>query len=316
MPSTANTGTVVLSIDAELGWGHHDLDEPPPRRVEYARTGWRRLVDLLDQYELPATWAIVGHLFLDTCDGVHEDHPTPPGWFERERTTWSDRPDLRFGQGLIEYLESAAVSHEVADHSFSHVLFDDPSTTPAVARAELTASADAANRSFDTFVYPRNRIAHRDILAEAGYTCYRGLPPTAPSVLEGRLGKVARSVLEAPVLGKPTVDEYGLVNVPASLFLFSFEGLGRSVAETLVEDPIVRQVRAGVRAAAREGETFHLWLHPNNLWADRHARRLNAVFDIVSSARDAGAVTVEPMVDVAERVLASTETPHTTPASP
>ncbi|WP_336035066.1 polysaccharide deacetylase family protein [Halobacterium yunchengense] len=298
-------GIVVVSVDAELGWGFHDLPEPPAERVEAARTGWIRLLGLLDEYDVPATWAVVGHLFLDDCDGEHADHPTPDGWFERERGDWAGRRDLRFADGLLERVDAASAGHEVGAHSFSHALFGRRETTPEVARAELAATRAAADRPLDSFVFPRNSVAHRDALADAGYTCYRGLSPEpAPERPVERVRKLARlAARTTPPVVRPVVDEHGLVNVPASQFLFDFEGGARAVCETLADDPVVARARRGVDAAARSGGVYHAWLHPNNVRNDRHARRLRRVLGHVAARRDEGAVRVEPMGAVADRAL-------------
>lgn len=45
-----------------------------------------------------------------------------------------------------------------------------------MADAELAASVEAANAcglSLSSFVFPLNRIGHRDLLAEHGFDCYR-----------------------------------------------------------------------------------------------------------------------------------------------
>lgn len=303
MPNDDPAGTVVISIDAELGWGFHDLADPPSNRIEYARTGWRRLVGMLDEYRLPATWGVVGHLFLDDCDGRHAGHPAPPGWFDRERREWADRPELRFGRGLIEAIESSSVEHELANHSFSHVIFREEEISPELATADIVQSHVAAGRDFDSFIFPRNIVGHRDRLAAEGYTCYRGVPPHVAMEHGGRVNKMVRLFGGSSLLATPTVDEHGLVNIPASLFLFSFEGVARTLSKWIVGDPIVRQVRAGVDEAARTGGVFHVWLHPNNIWSDHHARRLRTAFGVIASAQSEGRITVEPMGTVAERVL-------------
>jgi peptidoglycan/xylan/chitin deacetylase (PgdA/CDA1 family) len=136
-------GSVVVSIDAELGWGFHDHEEPPSSRIDAARSGWHTLLDVFDTYDVPATWAVVGHLFLETCDGVHANHPSIDGWFDRERESWTTRPDLRFGRDLVAATVDADVDHEIACHSFSHVLFDDSRVTREIASAEVAAAAGA-----------------------------------------------------------------------------------------------------------------------------------------------------------------------------
>ncbi|RQH00525.1 polysaccharide deacetylase family protein [Natrarchaeobius oligotrophus] len=296
-------GSVVLSIDAELGWGFHDFETLPSERVEAGRRGWPALLELLDEYDVPATWAVVGHLMLDSCDGVHADHPAPEGWFERERTEWRDREDLRFGRDLVADLLEADVDHEFASHSFSHVLFGRPETDRELAAAELERSAEIAadwGQTVESFVYPRNDVGHRDVLAEYGISAYRGRSPTG----DGVRGIVDSTVRNRSLLVEPTVDEYGLVNVPASLFLFGFEGPARTVAEAVWRDPMVAQARTGIDEAIRNDGVCHLWLHPNNLTHERDDERMRAILEYVDRRRAETDLTVETMADVARRLRA------------
>jgi len=298
-------GSVVISVDAELGWGFHDLPGPPTGRVEAGRRGWRRLLELFEDHGLPATWAVVGHLLLEECDGHHRGHPAGPGWFARERTDWRDRPELRFGRELVTAIVEDPVDHEVGSHSFSHVLFGE--TSREIARAELRRCrelAAAAELPFDSFVYPRNDVGHRDVLAEHGIVTYRGKTPTPEGI---------RAVIEGGLRGRsllvdPHVDEYGLVNVPASLFAFGFEGTARRATERLWDDPMVRLARRGVDEAAAGDGIFHLWLHPNNLVDAADDRRMDAILAHVARRRAETELRVETMGAVGRRALASRDT--------
>ena len=304
-------GSVVLSLDAELGWGFHDQESPPTDRVERARAGWKRLIDCFEEAAVPATWAIVGHLFLDDCDGEHASHPASGDWFAAERGRWRSRPDLRFGEDLIERIEASPIAHEIGSHSFSHVVFGDADTTRTLAAAETEASVELARErgvSLSSFVYPRNRVGHRDTLAEGGFVCYRGRAPARDldDFAGGRpLRKLAEATIDAPPLVRPRYDEFGLVNVPASLYLFGFEGLGRSIAESVWDDPVVRAAKRGIDAAAEangsENEVFHMWLHPNNLVTPRDVRRVRRILAYLDAQRTAGRVSVETMTEVAAR---------------
>ena len=300
-------GSVVLSIDAELGWGHHDLDSPPTDRVEAGRSGWRASLDVLDEHDVPATWAVVGHLFLQDCDGRHDGYPTPDGWFARERGEWADRRDLRFAPNLVDAVADADADHEIGCHTFSHVECGDPQTTPEMARAELVASLEAAasasvEPAMSSVVFPRNRVGHRDVLARCGFTCYRGTGPNADALGPSALRKAALAGGATPPLVEPSIDEFGLVDVPASLYLFGFEGTARRLCELVWRDPIVAAARRGIDAAARSDGVFHLWYHPNNLVTDGDVARLRAVVEYIDRRRADGGITVETMADVAQRV--------------
>jgi peptidoglycan/xylan/chitin deacetylase (PgdA/CDA1 family) len=300
-------GSVVISIDAELGWGFHDIDVPT-ERLEAARVGWKRLAGLCSEYEIPATWAVVGHLLLDDCDGRHLDHPRGPEWFRCEREAWADRPSLRYGPHLVADVASDPVGHEIGCHTFSHVLMGDAGTTATTARAEVEASLEATRDqeySLRSFVFPRNSVGHREVLAEYGFDCYRGVAPEEPTPLrklrEATVGK------PSPRLVEPTIDEHGLVDIPASLYLFSFEGRPRRLLTTLFEDPVVQYARRGIDAATQADGVFHMWLHPNNLIGRPEIARMRAIFDYLDSRRDE--LEIETMGEVATRVKRESPTP-------
>ncbi len=303
--------SVIISIDAELGWGFHDMEEPPQKRIEYARHGWQQLHELCETYGISATWAVVGHLLLDDCDGYHHSHPTPSDWFARERTEWKLRRDLRFGGELIEALQTSDLDHDIGSHTFSHVVFDDPRLDETVIEAEIEAAKNAAKPydiEYDSFVFPRNAVGYRGVLADTGFRVYRGREPQTRRH-QRQWNKIAATVNPSQVpLVEPTIDEYGLVNVPPSLFLYGFQGLARVVCETLWTDPIVRQVTGAIDKALTSGGIVHIWLHPNDLVTERDINRIEKIFAYIDSKRDSG-LTVETLADVADRVL-QTEQHH------
>ncbi|WP_436346757.1 polysaccharide deacetylase family protein [Natronorubrum sp. FCH18a] len=297
-------GSVVLSLDAELGWGFHDLEDPPDERVESGRRGWNVMLELLDEFDVPATWAVVGHLMLEDCDGTHADHPAPPGWFERERGSWRDREDLRFGPDLVTDLLEADADHEFASHTFSHVLFGGAETDRELADAELARATEIAaewDQSIDSFVYPRNDVDHRDVLADYGISAYRGKSPTR----DGVRGVFDSTLRDHSMLVEPEIDEYGLVNVPASMFLFGFEGPARTVAESVWTDPMLELARRGIDDAVDSDGVFHMWLHPNNLTSERDDRRMRSILSYLERKRSSTDLAVETMSDVARRLQGS-----------
>lgn len=311
-PSTdrpnAPPGRVVISLDAELAWGFHDLDRQPADRIEHARSSWLRLLELFDEFRVPASWLVVGHLFLDACDGVHADHPRSPDWFTADpggtgATDWL-APDL------VRAIQEADVEHEIGSHTFSHVVFDDPETTAEVIDVELGTAVDLA-KGFDlelrSLAFPRNIVGHRQLLADHGFRSYRGTAP--PRWFEGRRLRPLYKVVEfafgrsAPPVVTPTEDEDGLVNIPASLFLWDLRGPVNRLITALFGDPIVEQVRLGLEAAADQGEVLHLWLHPNDLTGEADFTRFRAILALVSAYRARGKIDVCTMDEIALAVL-------------
>lgn len=260
-------GAVVISLDAELAWGYHDKPEAPPR-IANAQEGWQAAVALLDTYNIPATWAIVGHLFLSECDGEHADHPLGSDWFSCTPGQRTAADDWR-APHLIDAILESSPNHEIGSHTFSHGLLGDAS--PAVADAELRLTAEAAQEhglNIESHVYPRNRVGNQEFLDANGYTCYRGTNPTwySQHPLRTILKLLDWSPLgSAPPLVEPTIDEHGLVNVPASQYLYSFEGRPRELAAKIGYDPALAVAKRGVDKAAASDGIFHVWLHPHNL---------------------------------------------------
>ena len=300
------TGTVVFSVDAELSWGLHDLHpltEAQRTRCRQARERWMQLLGLFDTFDVRATWAVVGHLLTD--DPQYRDcHPLPETWFRTADEGIEHRPEEWLGRDLIDAVATSPVGHELGSHSFSHAIFTDVGADVAAAECQLSREiGDQYGFEFRSFVFPRNRIAHRRVLADHGFECYRGLQPNGLPAVPGLrgLGLLAGSltgrVTPPPVT--PSVDEFGLVTVPASVFLGGFRGQPWSGLAALYGDPVVKLVRRGIDRAIENGSTFHLWLHPHDLTDPRYVDRVRETLAYVAMKREHGDVRVETMGEVA-----------------
>lgn len=296
-------GDVVISVDAELGWGYHDL-ETAHDHLENARESWHVALRLLRKHDVPATWGVVGHLMLDACDGCHEDHPLGPSWFPCEAGCAQDNwraPDL------VEAVRLADQDHEIASHNFSHVVMN--SVDRSVAHAEIAqalAVADRAGLDLESFIFPRNYVAHRDALVAGGFDCYRGVRPDRwydDSRLKPLLKFADWSLLGAePPLVRPYIDEHGLVNVPASLYLFSFEGLARIATRLFGWEPLVSVAKRGIDNAVDSDDVFHMWFHPHNLLQPNGEERFDAVLDHLARRRAETDLRVRTMGEIARDV--------------
>lgn len=302
------TGSLVFSVDAELAWGLHDLHpltEKEHQRCRQARARWLTLLELFETYDIPATWAIVGHLLTDD-EQYREQHPLSETWFETAVSGIENQPDQWLARDLIEAVQTSPVEHELGSHSFSHVIFSDVS--PDIAEAECRLAREVGRNheiDFTSFVFPRNEIAHREVLAESGFQCYRGTQPNEFLSIPGfrGLGLLAGSVLGrvAPPTVTPSVDEFGLVTIPASVFMGGFRGQPWTGLASLNGDPAVKLIRRGIDRASENGEMFHLWLHPHDLTNSRYIDRVRKILSYVSMKRRQGEIRIETMGDVAER---------------
>jgi hypothetical protein len=266
---------------------------------------------------MSATWAVVGHLFLDRCrrDANGAPHPeivmpapeSPAArWYRADPGTTRESDPLFYGDDLLDLLTAGRTVQEIGCHSFVHAPYDDPAMTADVVRSDLAECkrvAAARGIELTSFVFPRNREAHHDVLRAEGFTAYRGADPTWHAHIGGPVGRLAHLVDQAvampPPVSVPSERLPGLWNIPGSMLLLHSSGVRRVV-------PLrarVAKARAGLRRAVRDGAVFHLWTHPFNIASDA-AFMLEALERILREAavmRDRGALAVEPMRAIAAR---------------
>jgi len=175
-------GALCISIDVELAWGIWDKPSADyhERCARYETMIVRRLVALFEVYEVSATWAIVGRLL--ERDGS-----------AASSTVHGDR--IWYAPEVIEQIQRARVPQDIGSHSYGHVYFGE---TPRDAlRRDLAAARrvhDAHGLPFTSFVFPRNQVAHLDLLREAGVGVFRSTDRGWHMAVRDRLGAGAGRV--------------------------------------------------------------------------------------------------------------------------
>jgi len=314
-------GVFTISIDFELMWGTLDLRGYRHMerlcRVEREQVVGR-LLDLLTEFDISATWCTVGHLFLDRCGGEHpelvrstrHDHRR----LRRDPGTCEDLDPLFYGRDLVERIRRCPVEQEIGSHSFSHVLFGDPRCSRETAASELRAVVAAAARSglrLRSFVFPRNQVGHVDLLAQYGFTCFRGKDRTwyARNNERGWLHRAAHLVdiltAATPPVAMPIEHRCGVWEIPGSMLYAPSFGVRKFIPVSLR----VTRARKGLFRAARSGRIFHLWFHPTDL-AERADAMLDGLRQILETAawmRARGDIEILSMGALAERLVGTPE---------
>ena len=177
--------TFIVSLDTELIWGH--VAYLPSKVVSLMKNDDKKgrgcvdtLLNLFEKYHIPATWAVVGHLFLDHCekeDGIpHKDMPRfKEDWYSTDPCTDVRRDPLYYGRDIIEKILSNRIEHEIGYHSFSHVIFSECSRE--VAEAEIKEGIELAKDlgiTLKSFVFPESKIGHVNVLKKYGFKVYSG----------------------------------------------------------------------------------------------------------------------------------------------
>ena len=104
-------GYFVFSLDTELAWGTVDWDQRSSERIsrdgKTERETIRRLLDMMDEFGIVATWAITGHLFFDKCEECDFcpvlDLKGKDSSFEN---IWQSRDPMWYGADLVDMLLS------------------------------------------------------------------------------------------------------------------------------------------------------------------------------------------------------------------
>ncbi len=287
--------TVVISLDLELSWGIFDLsfDDDVRKMARWTHDiGAPNLLNHLTGNGLSATWAVVGammHPSLPDVSGlpaVNYPQFSKP-WFSYvpKEGDESTHPEW-FGARLVEMIRSAKPEQEIGFHSFSHVPFGSPGMTRERAVAEYRLCAQTAReRGIPTtsFVFPRNLVAYLGELRDSGFTCFRdvdelpvrfasdrltslcmiwadfvGLSPRMiePSIKDDFVGLSPRMI-------EPSIKE-GIVSIPGSLLIRYAAGWRKYIPDS----SRLRRLRKGLERVRRSGGVFHVWFHPENLYAE------------------------------------------------
>ncbi|OGK09640.1 MAG: hypothetical protein A2Y63_03085 [Candidatus Riflebacteria bacterium RBG_13_59_9] len=267
-------GRFIICFDYELAWGRFDkvFDERYLAQVRLTRTkSVPSLLEILDRHHLPATWAVVGHLMLHECDGVHA-HLDPyrpphfPDWFSRDCGGVDDGNSVWMARDTIERIVSCRTPQELASHSFSHVDFAMTELTRERARQELELTRQQIagfGQKMVSHVFPRGRSGHLDVLKELGVQVYR-IAYREQSPRRARFApKLKQFVAEAwpftPPLVELALDEYGMLGVEGGMF-FSRHGHRRVIPMS----SRVARVRKGLDAAVQRSGVSLLWSHPGD----------------------------------------------------
>ncbi|MGC9336219.1 MAG: hypothetical protein ACP5JJ_18920 [Anaerolineae bacterium] len=322
-------GAFTISLDLELAWGAFDLwgggttkipDSLAAIFLHTREVVIDALLELFRQYQVPATWAVVGHLFLDHCEPVngvkHPDMPRPThswfkgDWYARDPASTVEADPIWYGRDIVEKIMRTEPRQEVGCHSFSHVIFGDEGCSEKVAEAEVrkcVALAHDLGIEPKSFVFPRSQEGHHQVLSKYGFSCYRTPRPGWFDVLGGRARGFARLVNDAFGLSPPCAvvkkEPNGLWSISASAYYRSVYGVGRFV-------PIrsrIRQCLKGIDKAIDTRGVFHLCLHPWNLAVETEPliQGLGTILRYAAKASLEGRLDLLSMAQLAQRMETS-----------
>ena len=265
-------GIFCISIDTELLWGRRAGNYKTfIEKVNKERDIIERMLGLFKKYNIAATWAVVGHLFLKECflkNGIkHPEivrfiYPEIHDWFDADPVSSIDKDSQWYGEDLVEILQKSP-NQEIGSHSFSHICFGHPGCSEKCAESEIKACINLAKKKkikLSSFVYPYNSIGHIGILKKYDFITYRGKEPYW-FPLNGVLGKIFMAIDLFLPTSPPVSNPYyvgGLINIPGSYYFLSERGIRRFIPKNLR----FQKAKKGIDKAIKDKKVFHLWTHP------------------------------------------------------
>src|SRR5258708_16887357 len=118
-----------------------------------------------------------------------------------------------------------------------------------------------------SFVFPRNLVAYLAALRDAGFTCFRDVDEPPFRFASDRVTSIAVICADflglAPRIIEPSLKE-GIVSIPGSLLIRYAAGWRKYIPDS----SRLRRLRKGLDRVRRSGGVFHVWFHPENLYAE------------------------------------------------
>jgi hypothetical protein len=293
----------IVSLDVELIWGY--ISDPNSKVISLMKNDDKKvrgcidpLLNLFKKHNIPATWAVVGHLFLDHCeceDGIpHKDMPRfKEDWYSGDPCTDIQRDPLYYGKDIVEKILSNRIEHEIGYHSFSHVVFSE--CRREVAEAEIKEGIKLAKEfgiALKSFVFPENKIGHVDVLKENGFKIYRGenlgrYDPSQRFLIRKFNGGIDKII--APPTEPMWMD--GIWKIPSSMYF----------CDPQIKFSVLPKAKIGLYRAISSKKVFHVFLHPHSLLMYSSLKDdLDRFLAVVAMKRDRGEIAVMTMGEFCE----------------
>lgn len=305
-------GTVTISVEVELGWGYHDIESQEryksfsDRRTRETET-LDRFLDRLDEFDLPISFDVVGHLFLDNCSGNH-DGPYSESWFDEDPGTDRDTDPLFYAPDLVDAIDSAETDHEICTHTFSHVLCDEISD--ATLRTELECSRELHKKHLGdeprSLVTPRHRDVSRSVLRECDIDVIRVPVEDLP---EGRLSRLYHYLFgQHPVVNPTRKDGIVETYTSTAMSLTAYHlprgqrqphPAFRVIPKRLRQRLHRRYLDDALQRAIEQDSHIHLWTHLHDLANESQWPTVSTFLKSLSDAASGGDVRIAAMADLA-----------------
>lgn len=304
-------GVFIISLDLELHWGVFrtvTYESPYMRNINNTPLAIERILQVLKEYKMSATWAVVGLLLADSHDMIEAFAPdVKPVYEKRNHNPYllqigrNEAEDpLHYAPSIIRKILSVS-NQEIATHTFSHFLSREDGVTINAFLSDIESAiriSEVYGIRIRSIVFPKNRLIKEfiDVLPQLGINAFRGaekgwmynkicsIQDPKPSKIRGVFNKFGRFLdTYLPITSSNTwcfdelkAEKGEAVNVAASRFLRPY-----NPALKCLEWAKFRRIKGQIEYAARTGRMFHLRWHPHNFGSnlDQNIDLLTRILD-------------------------------------
>lgn len=274
----------VLSIDLELAWGIWDKFSSTniQKIIDTERLVCQNLLNIFEENEIPVTWAVVAAL-LDSKNKMISNS-NQKAWYA---------PDI------LDNILNSKTKHLIASHSYEHKEFNKCSKEEIIEDFEKSIFfLKSININTDVFVFPRNLVFHLDVLKKFNFKTYRSIDKSwykKVYTYNKSLGKISNLVDKIfpiktnPV--RPSIDKFGLIEIPTSILLISKNGIRTMVSNY----SMFKKIKNGIDLAISQNECFHIWFHPSNFYyqTNKQFDLLKKIINYVNLKREQGLIEIK-----------------------
>ena len=285
-------GGLIISADFEMAWAWRYAKNSSDylKKGQTGRENFPEIIEILEKYNIPITFATVGHLFLEKCEkGDHDwmrriphfdDHWrfTDGDWYDHDPYSNYLKAPEWYAPDLIHMIVDSKVNHEIGTHTFSHIDFSYKNCPAVVAEDEIKACKKAAEPygvTLKSMVFPGGTWGNIEILKKHGI-------------------KIYRKNVEYD-LAYPSRDEYGLLVTNSSGALEYNSDYGWSAQY------FTKRLKKYIDKAIKTHTIAHLWFHPS---LDPFILKnvFPSFLEYASERREAGDLWIGTMEEIAEYI--------------
>lgn len=308
--SAVEGGAMVISLDFELLWGVRDLyseDDPYMIRVINERKVVPRILDLFEEYNIAATWAVVGMMMAQGRSELRRFAPKVKPCYTDEKLYPYDEPvgegewddPLHYAHQLVREIQGRK-RQEIATHTFSHYYCLEEGQNREAFTADLDSALSIANKygiQIRSIVFPRNQYNHHydEVLVQRGVVCYRGTENHRAYRVElrghrlphRRIYRLLDSCFRLSgmhlLAWEDIVEGSGLCNIASSRYLRPIR-----CDSSLFARLRLKRIAEAIHLAARSNSVFHLWAHPQDFGVspDANLRGLREILEYFKQMQD------------------------------